>query len=120
MSRYIAPIVLSLALFAPAHAQDAPPDADLRCLLVSFLGASNPDANFRSASILAAMYYLGRVDGRAPQMDLSAALVSRARTFHPEQAASEMKRCGAELKARAEALKELGAEFQAEAAKTRS
>jgi hypothetical protein len=120
MSRYLAPIVLSLALFAPAHAQDAPTDADLRCLLVTFVGASSGDANIRGASILAAMYYLGRIDGRAPQLDLSAALIPRAKAFRPEQAASEAKRCGAMLKARGDALKQLGAEFQAEAGKTAS
>src|SRR5262249_8232268 len=108
MKAWIAAAALLFALAAtPAHAQDAkqPPvpvivanadtDADLRCLAVALiLIGQTQDPAQQQALNSAAIYYLGRLDGRAPEMDLEERLFGLLHDFNAEQLAAERVRCG--------------------------
>lgn len=62
--------------------------------------------------MLGMLYYLGRINGREPELDLQAALVAAMKSFRAEDAERDSRRCsdamlesGAELKGLADRLK---------------
>ena len=120
MSRYLAVLAASLALFAPAHAQDGSTEADVRCMAVTMMGLANGNPQIQTASLMAGLYYLGRIDGREPQLDLAAAVEREVRPMRAEQMQAEAQRCSAYLKGRGEALRAVGERIKADAAKTAS
>ena len=55
-------------------AQDADTLADIRCIATGMHLAEAPDSHQKSTGTLLVLYYLGRVDGRAPRLDIQKAL----------------------------------------------
>lgn len=121
-------IILSAAVFAgaataaraadPTPAPASAPASDLRCLAVASILASNSDPNLKNAGVMAALYYLGKLDGREPGLDLEARLKQEFTQLTPQEIQPEGMRCGAELAARGKAMTEIGARLQGLAGKT--
>jgi hypothetical protein len=120
MSRDLAALVLALALFAPARAEDAASPTDMKCFVVMVIGASSSNPSLRDASAVAALYYLGRIDGRTPQLDLRLAVEETMKEIRSNDVRPEALRCSAELKARGQTVREMGARIQADLARVRS
>lgn len=127
MKALIVALALASALaVAPAHAQDAkqpgvaPPaaadaqtEADLRCLAVALiLIGQTQDPSQQQAFNSAAIYYLGRLDGRAPDIDLEEHLSGLLRDFSPERLAVERVRCGELLVTRGRVLQDIGRDLE--------
>ena len=114
-------ITLSLAVMAvsaigfAARAADDVSAADIRCLAVATLLSSNADPNVKNAGLMAALYYLGKVDGRDPRLDLESRLKQEFLQLSAQQVQAEASRCGAELGVRGKAVSEIGARLQAQA-----
>lgn len=111
---------VGLALSLPAQAQESPSDADARCLLLAIGGAGSRDPNVQQGSMLGMLYYLGRINGRTPALDLEAAVVRAMKSFRAEDAERESERCSEVMLKSGEELKRLADRLKAEAAKAPS
>ena len=103
------PVVLAAAglasvLNGSAHAEDLTV-TDLRCVVAFSALVNNP--TYRDAAASGIFYFLGRVEGREPSLDLAGALRDTRRGMQSGDFASEAQRCGAALKARNDSLKSM-------------
>lgn len=112
---------LLAVLLAPAVAvQSAPADpvleSDVRCLAVMAIAASDSKKADAVGVMAAAMYFVGRIDGRRPGMDYRAALrqlLSSNESIAGLQA--DAVRCGAILEKRGSELQALGEQLKQDA-----
>lgn len=110
---------LSIALAcmaAPAVAADTNVDSDLRCLATFSAVAAGADASEKPQVAAAVMYFVGRVDGEKPNIDLTTELIRVSSTMKQEQLAGEIDRCGKLLAARGTALAAVGQAMSAQKA----
>jgi hypothetical protein len=107
--------VLLVGAAAPAAAQDAENTADIRCALaaMAMVGATQ-DATMKQQATMAALYYVGRLDGRNPNLDLEARLRQEMARMAPQELAGEALRCGQQLMVRGKALQAIGDHFKTE------
>lgn len=104
--------MLAFTAMTGARAQKPDIDGDLRCiaLLSVAVGQAAPDK--QGVMIAGAMYFIGRLDGKAPNTDLKAGLKRIIEGFTQEQAAAEGQRCSAILAEKGKLLQGVGADFQ--------
>jgi hypothetical protein len=67
---------------------------DARCLIASSFLMDSDDADVKTAGLLAAQYYLGRLDGRSPGLDLEALLTREAERFTDNDRSALLASCG--------------------------
>lgn len=113
-------MLLTMALLAtgfavPAAAQvPAPVVDDLRCITVlSAAMAATPEAQ-RPQLAAAVLYFIGRVDGAAPNLDLTAEIKRIVPTLTASTLGDEAKRCAAILTEKGAKLQEVGRALQEE------
>lgn len=91
------PILLPILLAAGAAPAMAPADtADAQCLAVFAMLASGENADLQKAGSIGALYFTGKIVGRAPDADVEGmlrAVVADAK----KNSAAYLQRCGAEL-----------------------
>jgi hypothetical protein len=109
----LAAAMMMLAWAPVAAAQDAN-DADLRCATVglSMAGASEGNPQLQSAGTMIAIYYIGRVHGRTPDINLEDSLFQLSRRLTTADLEVERVRCGTEFQALGMALQEMGGNLQ--------
>jgi len=97
---------------SPVFAQDAA--ADVRCLLVSnaFSGAEK-DEGRKQLSILAAHFYLGRIDARLNAAQLRAQVIAVSKTLSPPTMAATMNSCVQRLRDKQLVMQGIGKEIMA-------
>ncbi|THD70415.1 hypothetical protein [Phenylobacterium sp.] len=111
MQAFTAPLLMAVTLVAgspafaasgapaPAHAAGHAPakadtvTSDVRCLL-TMVAFSNINKDHPQAAQFGIHFFVGRINGRAPGLDLAAAVKAQAPTLGPEQLQAELKRCG--------------------------
>ncbi|HEX5377903.1 MAG TPA: hypothetical protein VFW47_04985 [Phenylobacterium sp.] len=109
--------VLGVAAPTLAHAEDPATTDDVRCLVMSLAMAGTNDKDFSEAGMMATLYYLGRLDGRTPGLDLENRVIDEVGAMTPADVKNTAKRCGETLKGRGEDMTTLGQHFAARAAK---
>lgn len=101
MRRFLLTLALG-ALAGPAAAADeAAQTADLRCMLVVAITGAQAGANEQAKQGLAAGlgYYMGRLKGRDPGIDLAARITTTAKGLGAlTDLQPDFTRCGAEMK----------------------
>jgi len=105
---------LSLVLAAaPLSAQTGEAEADLNCtaILATRISDTEPGEK-RSGMIAGLMYYIGKLEGRNPQIDLKAELKRTYATLTHERAAAEAQRCDSSLSTKGQSLQKIGSELQ--------
>ena len=105
--------VLLCSLSADAEAPDADASsratsADVRCMIVATQMGQVPGAAAQTAGLLAMYYYLGRLEGRAPDADLATLIEDEVRTWTAADNQSERMRCGSEITAMGKRLQVIG------------
>jgi hypothetical protein len=101
-------IFLSLMLLIPtAGAENAPPPADIRCVIVAMQISISNDANQRTGGNMLAMYYVGRLD-QYPAKVLEDAIFKELPTMTPDLFKSEADRCGRILMGKGQVLTQIG------------
>lgn len=80
-----------------AMAQDADTVADVRCVAVGIRSAELPDSRQKSTGLLMALYFIGRLDGRDPKLDLETLLAEQLAKMTAADFTAEAARCGNSL-----------------------
>jgi hypothetical protein len=81
---------------------------DIRCFVVAISLLQSPNSALRSAGASSALYYLGRLDGREPRMDLGKRVAAEALKMSLEDIRLESQRCGKALSARGATVTAIG------------
>ena len=84
---------------------------DVKCLAVAMNMTASQNPDDQSVGILSTMYWLGRLDGHNPGLDLEKQL-DDAGTLSPTELQTETARCVATLRTRGEMLSRLGQSLQ--------
>ena len=92
----------------PAMAQDADAVADIRCVAVGIRWAALPDSHQKSAGLLMALHFIGRLDGRDPNIDLEARLAEQLAKMTAADFTTEAARCGNTLSTKGAQITHLG------------
>jgi hypothetical protein len=100
-------VLVVAGLFSTAHAVDALPSADIRCLIVGSLLSNSTDATQRSAGNLLTMYWIGRLDS-FPAQDIEDAMISESIGLTPTQIKAEVVRCGNLLQDKGRMIEQIG------------
>ncbi|MDZ4369976.1 MAG: hypothetical protein U1C74_00955 [Phenylobacterium sp.] len=103
-------LAVALTVSAPARSQDAAAQ-DLACMAVTMLAGSRMTDSTAKEGVMAGFaYYMGRVKGREPGIDLRARLIAQTKRLlaEPDRLSSEAGRCGEDLKAWGLETRELG------------
>jgi hypothetical protein len=107
-------LVSSLAIAANcARADDGATTQDLRCLAIGLRMINLGDAQHRTAGTMITMYYVGKLAGRTPDLDLESAFLRQLDQMKPDDYAAEARRCGAEVTAKGNQLVKVGKDLQA-------
>jgi hypothetical protein len=106
---------LAIGILAfPARADDT--DNDVECVAIGLGMAASQDAVMKSSGGMVALYYLGRLDGRTPDLGLEDRLLSAIRGLGPNELRLAATRCSEGLKARGESLTAIGKDLQQKSA----
>jgi hypothetical protein len=116
VSRVLAVTGLVL-LPAQVRAQDAETIADVRCAIVGINFAGMPDPSHQTAGTMLSLYYIGRLNGRAPKLNIESLLIAEINTMTPADYDSEAKRCGASLADKGREIARIGKDISERAQK---
>ena len=116
---------LWMVIFAPLVIAAAPPiDAettkDIRCLVAVSSLAGSDDATVKLAATVGAQYFLGRIDGRRPDLNLETAIIAEASHLTEADIRSLLVSCGGLIKSRGAALQAIGKRMQQTASQSSS
>jgi hypothetical protein len=95
---------------APAGAPTPadPTTEDIRCFIAMAAAAQNADGEMKPAMTAGVIYYLGKLDGRTPSLDLETRTKDLGNRMTVEDFRDETLRCGAAFVARGQALQQMG------------
>jgi hypothetical protein len=108
----LAASVLTLAA-GVARAETPAATSDLRCFVVLSMVSDNGDPKINATITLGRLYFLGRLDGSAPGIDLKTRFRDVATKITPADAKAELARCGPILRARAAVLDDVSRSLSA-------
>jgi hypothetical protein len=86
---------------------------DVRCFVAVGMLGQQKDENVRSAAMLAAQYFLGRIDGRAPAADLEDLVAREAPTLTEAETGQLLRQCGALMEKRGKDVVGVGEKLKA-------
>ena len=90
---------------------------DMRCLILATHLSTSDKAEQKTAGQMASQYYLGRIDGRSPDVNLETLLREQANNIKPDERQSILTACGQEIMARSKQVQEIGQRVAASQAK---
>lgn len=83
---------------AQASADDVITRGDLRCILVLSMAQKLDDSPaVQQAAIAGVGFYMGRLKGRDPGVDMKVRLTNEAKLLNADKVTAELNRCGREL-----------------------
>jgi hypothetical protein len=80
---------------------------DIRCLAAGLRFAALPDSHQKSTGMLMVLYYLGRLDGRNPDLDVEGVLSKEIPKMSAAEYAAEATRCSNNLSAKGQQISHL-------------
>jgi hypothetical protein len=102
----------SAARAAPEASANDETSADVRCVVVAFGLVQSPDPQVKALATGASLYFVGRIRGRSPDLDLEAAIINQVGTMAPEDLRDELQRCSGVLQAEGGKLQQVGADLK--------
>lgn len=115
MKRLASAVLLTLSTASTASAEATAvnsQEADVSCFVATLTLLESPDPNIRTAGQAGMMYWLGKLDGAAPNLDLENRVAEIAPTMTQEMIGRELMRCGQEIVVRGREVQEIGARLQ--------
>ena len=104
--KFAAALALACGFWVNAALADETSD-DIRCLAIGLKLASSPDPDDQSVGLLTTMYWLGKLDGVTPRVDLEKQMQDGAFDMKETDEKTEALRCAGALKPRGEFLNNL-------------
>jgi hypothetical protein len=101
-------LIASTFLAGAAPPPDGQTREDIHCLLAASSLTESSDPKMRQAGGAGALYYLGRLDGRTPDLDIEATVAAEAEAFQKADKGPLLKKCGETIKRRGDYLVEAG------------
>jgi hypothetical protein len=101
-------LAASAILSLQVRAQDSDSVADIRCVAVGIRDAELPNSTQKSTGTLLVLYYVGRLDGRNPTLDLEKLLAEQIAKMTDVDYATESRRCGQSLATKGAQITHLG------------
>jgi hypothetical protein len=95
-------------LSTQAPAEDAETISDVRCVIVGMKFAGMSDPTQQSAGLMLSLYYVGRLDGRVPKLNIEELMIKEISTMTTSDYGSEAKRCGASLTEKGQEISRIG------------
>jgi hypothetical protein len=104
-------LVITSVTFSAPQEVDAESIAEARCMVVAVSVSNGQSSTQKSAAVMTAMYYFGRLDGCGSQSEASVEnlIVREATGMTAEELRSEAARCGATLTRKGNELQAMGA-----------
>ncbi|MBI3439850.1 MAG: hypothetical protein HY054_14585 [Proteobacteria bacterium] len=106
-----------LMCLANASAQEVPAEAadDLHCAVIGMQLVGDPasDPQAKQAGTMITIFYVGRLQGRAPGVDLERPILDYERTLTVDRVNAERQRCAAEFRQVGVDLQDLGQRLSA-------
>ncbi|HEX8527535.1 hypothetical protein [Allosphingosinicella sp.] len=103
------PLLIASTLLAGAP---PPPNAqtkeDVHCLLAAASLTESKDEKIKQVGAAGALYYLGRLDGRTPDLDIEAVVAAEADAVARAEQGPLLKKCGDTLQRRGDYLVSAG------------
>jgi hypothetical protein len=93
-------------------AQDSDTVADVRCVAVGIRDAELPNSTQKATGTLLVLYFLGRLDGRNPTLDLEKLLAEQIAKMTEADYATESRRCGQILATKGAQITHLGEDLR--------
>lgn len=111
----VSAVVASCAMFGVAHAEEIAnrTDADVSCLVASLHLMNSAVPEQSQAGLASFLYWLGRVDGGAPGLDLETQIAGLSPSFTDAHLNAELVRCGTEMQTRGAEVQAIGNRLQA-------
>jgi hypothetical protein len=82
--------------------------ADVQCLVIGMRFASSLDQRQKLSGTMLTIYFLGRIDGRNPTVNLEGLLVQQVKKMNDSAPKSAATRCGAELSTKGVEITRIG------------
>src|SRR5689334_4542663 len=111
--RIVAALIAGLAVSACNQAESVDVTTDIRCLLIlgQLVRAQANDPVAQTKSIEVAHFYLGRIEGRDPTIDLKGRMKAEAENMTTELIRSSAGVCAAHQKANSQKFRDISKEF---------
>src|SRR5215831_10773487 len=87
-------VAFSVVLATSAAAEDSETTSDLRCLVVASQMFNSNNPNVKAGALPSWLYYLGRLDGHNPKLDLEKSLIAEVSKVTPQQFQAATLSCG--------------------------
>lgn len=101
-----------VACFSVSSARAKPENpmtvADARCMVVGARFAESPDQRLKISGEMLLSYFLGRIDGRSPHVDLESLIAREAGKMTTSDLKDAARRCGTEFSARGVEITHIG------------
>ena len=99
-----------LCVLLPVYAQAPQGEtfADLRCVIVGMKIGGTGNSTQQSAAMMSILYYIGRIDGRDPGLDIEVTLAKEFIKMTPANFGLEATRCGNHLTKRGKEITKMG------------
>ena len=101
-----------------ARADDKDTEADVRCLMISMSMIQAQSPTLQTAGMMSVMYWMGRLDGRTPDLDLETRLLADIKAMTAEEFRATALRCGTELQARGKFMTDMGQDMKQKGVQT--
>jgi len=99
-----------ILVLLPAYAQAPQGETieDVRCVIVGMKMGSTGNSTQQSAGMMTALYYIGRLDGREPKLDIEVLLAKELVKMTPADFSREATRCGSHLTEKGKEITKIG------------
>lgn len=108
-------VALACGPFFGADAANRFTLSDVRCVVVGLRMAEMPGSQQRGAGMMLAIYYLGRLDGRALDSEVEGLIAREAEKMTAAEFRSNAVRCGKDLTLKGQEIQRIGADLSRKA-----
>jgi hypothetical protein len=86
--------------------------ADAQCMVVGARLSESPNPRLRFSGEMLLSYFLGRIDGRSPHVDLEGLIEREAKKMTATDLRNAVRRCGTEFSARGAQITRIGKDLE--------
>jgi hypothetical protein len=103
-------VLAGLCVLLPVYAQAPQGETvdDMRCVIVGMKIGGSGSSTQQSAAMMTILYYIGRIDGRQPALDIEVMLAKEFIKMTPADFSRDATRCGSHLTEKGKQITKMG------------